>query len=137
MMSAIFPLLLVLTSTLIPATPAVKVKRVALDQEFEIRVGEDARVGDEGLMISFSRVAEDSRCPQGVECIWAGNARVALRLTRGRSRAAWLNLNTGVEPKESAYRGYQVKLVKLNPYPKKGRGIRKRDYVATLMISRR
>ncbi len=38
---------------------------------------------------------------------------------------------------EGERRGYEVKLVKLDPYPRKGRGIRKRDYVATLVVSRR
>ena len=137
MVSAILPLLLLLTNALAPAPPASRVKRVELNQEFEIRAGENVWVGNDGLMVNFSRVAEDSRCPQGVTCVWAGNAKVALRLTKGRSRAAWLNLNTGLDPKESSYRGYQVKLVKLDPYPQQGRGIRKRDYVATLLVSRK
>jgi hypothetical protein len=48
-----------------------------------------------------------------------------------------MRLNTTVEPREDDYRGYEVKLVNLSPYPKKDAPIRRKDYVATLVISRK
>ena len=108
-----------------------------LDQEFEIKFGRQVLIRGEGLRISFSNVAEDSRCPEGVQCIWAGNGRVVLKLSRARRRPASLRLNTGMDPRQSSYGGYEVKLVGLNPYPKEGAAIRKRDYVATLVVTRK
>ena len=133
--SAIFSLLFIFTT--VWPQPVTGGKEVGLNQEFEIKVGERVSIKKEGLKVSFTLVAEDSRCPKGVTCVWAGNARVVLRVSKARRRAATLELNTGLEPKQEDYRGYDVKLVSLNPYPKKDVGIKKKDYVATLIVSRK
>ena len=135
MTTAILPFLFILTSALAP--PAAPARDAALDSEFDIRVGQRVTIEGERLRVTFDRVAEDSRCPEGVQCVWAGNARVVLRLSKARRRASTMSLNTGVDPKQARYRGYEVKLVKLDPYPKEGRRLRRRDYVATLVVSRR
>lgn len=135
MTAAILPFLFILTSALAP--PATVPADVKLDQEFELRNGRSVRVEGERLTVSFTRVAEDSRCPEGVQCVWAGNAKVVLRLSKARRRTSTVSLNTGVDPKQADYRGYEVRLVKLDPYPKEGKEIRRRDYVATLVVSRR
>jgi hypothetical protein len=131
---AIFPLLFVLTTTAL-AQPVSDVKQVALNQEFEIKVGQ--RVSAEGLKIGFGTVAEDSRCPVDVTCVWAGNAKVILKLSKTGRRPAQINLNTGLEPKHKLYDGYDVKLVKLSPQRKKGEKIKRGDYVATLIVTRK
>jgi len=130
---AILSLLLVFTTAL--AQPASDVKQVALGQEFEIKVGE--KVSVEGLKISFESVAEDSRCPKDVKCVWAGNAKTVLKVSKMGKHSASINLNTGIEPKHILYAGYDIKLVSLNPYPKKDEKIKMGDYVATLVISRK
>ena len=137
MASILLPLLFIASSAFAPQS-ATRAREVALDREFDIKIGEQVLVENERLRVTFSRVAEDSRCPEGVQCIWAGNGRIVLRVSKARRRAADVRLNTGLEPKEATYRGYEVKLVKLDPYPKKEGGkIRKRQYVATLVVSRR
>ena len=135
MTTVLLPFLFILTSALAP--PAAPAKDAALGQEFDVRVGQWVTIEGERLRVTFDRVAEDSRCPEGVQCVWAGNAKVVLRLSKARKRASTLSLNTGLDPKQGAYRGYEVKLVKLDPYPKEGKQIRRRDYVATLVVSRR
>jgi hypothetical protein len=135
MTAAILPFLFILTSAV--AQPAVPIRDAALDQEFEVRAGQRVTIEGERLRVTFSRVGEDSRCPEGVNCVWAGNAKVVLKLSKAGRRASTMSLNTGVNPKQAAYRGYEVKLVKLDPYPKQGHQIRRRDYVATLVVSRR
>ncbi|HWS99140.1 MAG TPA: hypothetical protein VN256_02635 [Pyrinomonadaceae bacterium] len=137
MTAAILPFLFILTSALAPGAAAEPARDAALDQEFEIRVGQWVTIEGERLRVTLSRVAEDSRCPEGVQCIWAGNAKVVLKLSKARRRASTLSLNTGVDPRQGSYRGYEVRLVKLDPYPKENRPIRRRDYVATLVVSRR
>ncbi len=136
MTSAILSFLFFFAATTVPQ-PASLTKEARLDQEFEIKLGQEVWIKKEGLKISFSNVAEDSRCPTGVDCIWAGNGKVVLKLSKTRRRAVWMNLNTGVDPKQDAYRDYEIKLVSLNPYPKKDVKIRKREYVATLVVSRK
>ena len=53
---------------------------VPLKQEFDLKLGQSAVAGDERLKINFVSVVEDSRCPEGATCIWAGNAKIALTL---------------------------------------------------------
>ena len=133
---AIFPLLFVLmTTTTVLAGPATDVKQVALNQEFEIKIGE--RVSVEGLKLSFEAVTEDSRCPVDVTCVWAGNAKVILKLSRLRRRASQLKLNTGLEPRHLPFDGYDVKLVGISPSRKKAERIKRGDYVARLIVTRK
>lgn len=135
MKSAILSLLFLLTT--VWPQPASDVKRVALSQEFEIKVGETVSIENKGLQISFRTVAEDSRCPEGMGCVWQGNAKIVLTLSQAGRRPANINLNTTLEPKHKLYDGYDLKLVRLNPYPKKDVRIEKGDYVATLVVSKK
>lgn len=135
MTSAILSFLFIFTAAL--TQPASSGKEAALGQEFELKFGQQVSIKREGLTVSFQAVAEDSRCPQGVECVWAGNGKVLLKLSKARKHSARMSLNTGVDPKQDTYRGYDVKLVSLSPYPKKDVKIKKRDYVATLVITRK
>src|SRR5438270_602256 len=86
--------------------PANDVQHVALNQEFEIKVGQQVLVENEGLKINFQVVAEDSRCPVNVKCVWTGNAKVVLRLSKAGKHNATINLNTGLDPKHLSYQGY-------------------------------
>jgi hypothetical protein len=136
MTSFILSLFLILA----PATAepqAGRMKTVSLDQEFEIGFGQQVLIEGEGLRITFTRVAEDSRCPRGVNCIWAGNGKVVLKLTKMRRRPALMSLNTTLDPKQDDYRGYDVKLVSLSPDPQKDVPIKRSRYAATLVVSRK
>ena len=136
MTSAIFSLLFIFTAAL--AQPAGGVdKEAALGEEFEIRIGQQVSIKTEGLKVSFTSVAEDSRCPEGVQCVWAGNGKIVLRLSKLKRRASTMRLNTTIDPKQDDYRGYEVKLVSLNPSPKQNAPIKRKDYVATLVVSRK
>lgn len=118
------------------AEPSRRVKQAQLGKEFTLKVGEQAHIKEAGLKITFSTVAEDSRCPQGVNCIWAGNGRVVLKASRGRSKAADVQVNTEIEPKRDRVGEYEVRLVNLNPYPKEGTPIKRGEYVATLVVAK-
>ena len=119
------------------AEPPRKIKRVPLGQEFKIKVGEQVVIKEAGLKITFSAVAEDSRCPTGVNCIWAGNGRIVIKVSQGRGKVADVQLNTGIEPRQDRFQEYEVKLVELNPYPQKeGIPIKRGVYVATLVVNK-
>jgi uncharacterized protein YodC (DUF2158 family) len=126
--------LLLMPSRTCEAAPSRKVKRAQVGQEFKLKVGEQVQIKEAGLRITFSRVAEDSRCPQGVTCIWAGNGRVILKASRGAGRGRDVQLNTGIEPKHGRVGEYEVRLVNLSPYPREGARIKRDEYVATLLV---
>lgn len=114
----------------------IKDKDVALSKEFKLKVGEVARVSGAGIKVSLNGVVEDSRCPTGVQCIWAGNGKVSVRLSKDKGEAVSVELNTSAGPKSSTYGEYKVKLVSLDPYPKDGVTTAKNAYVVTLMVGR-
>ncbi|HUQ31484.1 MAG TPA: hypothetical protein VM095_05155 [Pyrinomonadaceae bacterium] len=135
MISAIFSILFIFATA--PQQPETFAKKASLGQEFEVRLGRQVSIEHEGLTVAFRELLEDSRCPQGVTCVWAGNGKVLLRLSKAGKRAALMRLNTGLDPRQDAYKGYDVKLVNLSPYPKKDVRIKKRGYVATLIVTRK
>ncbi len=113
--------------------PALKAKP---EREVSLKSGREVFVKEAGLKIKFASVVEDSRCPEGVDCIWAGNGKIAVTVKKGRHRAASFELSTMTEPKSVTYQGYEIKLVKLDPYPKKDVSVKKEEYVATLAVKK-
>lgn len=109
---------------------------VSLDQPFELRVGRSATVAGEGLTVSFQAVPSDSRCPTGVQCVWAGNAVVQVVLSKD-GKAFGAELNTNLEPTSVDYLNYNVALVSLAPYPTaNGGAISQSQYRATFIVTK-
>lgn len=110
--------------------------RVRTGEEFKLRAGGRAALEGEGFGVRFDSVANDSRCPTGVTCVWAGNAEVLIEAESGGAPAV-MKLNThGGEnyPKEARHRQYVVTLVALTPHPAKDTRTKAADYEATLVI---
>ena len=107
-------------------------------REFKVKVGRAVTLERGGLRLRFAGVAEDSRCPIDVTCVWAGNAEVLIEVsTKGLRGKRTLRLNTNTSP-ERAGEGkdgrYTVKLVGLSPQPRSGRKISAGEYTATLLV---
>lgn len=114
---------------------AEPVKEVSLDEEFTIKFGQQVEIKDANLRITFTSVEEDSRCPIDVLCAWAGNAKLNLEVKRSKKKFITVDMNTTLEPKERDYKGYRVKLVRLNPQRRAGIPVDPADYEATLVVS--
>jgi hypothetical protein len=112
-------------------------RKARLGQAFTAGIAEEVSIEGERLRIKFEAVTDDSRCPEGVDCIWSGNAEVILKMTGSESNAATIKLNTHIEPKEARYRGYSIKLVRLDPYPKKDQQIDPARYRATIAVTKK
>ncbi len=86
--------------------------------------------------VTFLEVREDSRCPLGVMCIWAGNAVVRVGLRLGMGPTSPYDLNTTVDPTSVIFGGYRVTLVGLAPLPLLGTPVPAGDFRATLRVQR-
>ncbi|HKA21811.1 MAG TPA: hypothetical protein VKN18_26275 [Blastocatellia bacterium] len=115
-----------------PSTDA----KIGLGEEFKIRNGEEVFLKEEKLRIRFRSVTQDSRCPTDVVCGWAGNGEVLIEVVRKNKRQVVTILNTLLEPKEIFYKGYKIRLVALNPYPKIDEPIDQKDYESTLIVTK-
>ncbi len=106
------------------------------DAPFRLRVGETARLAEDGLLIAFRSVDQDSRCPSDVTCVWSGDAAVRLDITVGRMAWTASVVHTHLTPRTADFRGYTIRLVELSPYPVCTSSIDSREYVATLEVTR-
>ena len=59
--------------------------QACLNEEFSLSMGQRALIEGENLGIRFEEVTEDSRCPRGVTCIWAGRVTCMVEITQSGS----------------------------------------------------
>ncbi len=93
-----------------------------LEEPFTLKLGEQKMASEDNAMIlHFSRVKEDSRCPSGVNCVWEGEVVTELILGKLGADTLDLTFRPGRE-KASVGRsmGYHFRLIEVNPYPTKG-----------------
>jgi hypothetical protein len=103
-------------------------------EPFEVKAGDTQRLSDDKLSVRFDRVTEDSRCPVGVQCVWEGDAVVQLTLERPPAAAEARVLHTSQRfDRETEYAGLIVRLVDLQPEPRKGETIAPEDYRVKLL----
>lgn len=129
---SVFVAIFVLTFSSSAAQPQRKV--IVLKQEFKLKIGESARAPREGLQIEFDSVAEDSRCPKDVNCVWAGNAKILLKVKKDAAKPASVELNTNTNPKTFRYLEYELRLEELKPYPQSDARTKTSDYEVTLTV---
>jgi hypothetical protein len=112
-----------------------KAEVIRLGQEFDLKINQEATVEGEGLAVTFESVLEDSRCPDGVDCIWSGNAKIKIRSSKQKQTPATIELNTDAGPKSSSYLNYEIRLVGLKPRPKPSEAVRPEEYKAALIVA--
>jgi hypothetical protein len=92
----------------------------------------------DGLTITFEGVGDDSRCPTGETCVWAGDAAAAFTFERAPAAAMHRTLHTnGRYERQTDYDRFVIRLDDVRPYPKTGASIARGDYRATLVVTRR
>lgn len=103
-------------------------------QKVSIRAAQRKAVAGTGLKIKFVSVLEDSRCPENVQCIWAGVGRISIEVRRSGKAGKTFELNTNQLDKPAVYEGVEISLVSLAPYPKTGTPIPASRYTASFNI---
>lgn len=119
----------------VPTAP----RPVSLDEDFELAPAQSARVGDTGLLLKFERVTGDSRCAVDVQCIWEGDATVAVTATLAGHEDGHLDLHTttsGGGKREAKFGDFTVALTRLAPQPRSSTHIEQGAYRATLRVTR-
>ena len=120
------------TSTPKPIIPTKQLIEPKLDEEIQIKFGESITLEKGRLKIKFKSLVGDSRCPQGVVCVWAGNAEVILEVSKNE-----IALNTTLDPKEQVVGDYNIQLRDVIPYPKAGEELKPEDYSVKIVVSKR
>lgn len=111
---------------------------ISLNQPVQLAKGQTARMeAPESMTLTFIDVPSDSRCPEGVQCVWAGDAEAVFEVRMGdETMEVGLHTHGGAQyPDQRTVAGYTVHLKKLDPYPVEGRKIDPEAYEATVEVT--
>ena len=89
--------------------------------------GENKFLKEYQMNVTFKGISEDSRCPEGVNCIWAGAAVAQVEVMGTATRPAILSLASTDYPgrnyhQSAEFNGYVITLEDVAPYPKQQDG---------------
>lgn len=89
--------------------------------------GENKFLSEMQTNITFKNIAEDSRCPQGTQCVWAGVAVANVEFMSTTSRPMILQLSTAEVNgksfhKTQSFNGYDITLAEVTPHPTSNEG---------------
>ena len=102
-------------------------------EQVTVGVNKSQKVFDRKVTVRVLLVVEDSRCPEGTQCVQAGNAKVRISVQKGTNESKIVELDTNGE-NTATVDGYAIKLDALNPHPKSAAPVKAKDYVATLTV---
>jgi len=78
----------------------------------------------------LTKVFDDSRCPEGVTCIWAGEVSAELKVYKNKKFFELKTLTFNSKNKEENLKWFgkyftrKIKSISVNPYPKEGQTIK-------------
>lgn len=110
---------------------------VRINEEFALSMGQRAFISDENLEIRFKEVLEESRCPRGVTCFWAGRVSCMVEIIHTGSPSHMVLTEPGLtdEYTEERYEGYGISF-HVTPYPEADKEITEGTYRLHLIISK-
>lgn len=107
------------------------------------REGENKFLKEYEMNVTFKRMVEDSRCPQGVNCVWEGVAVAEVELMGLATRPATVKLSTISDAKKGytkiqIFNGHSISLVEVRPNITSDKGFKSNTgkYQIGLKISR-
>ncbi len=111
----------------------------ASSEELKVKVGTSKTAKTGKISIKFVEVIEDSRCPEDANCIWAGNAKIKVMLSRNGKDAQTFEMNTTLQNTNTGdgflpYKGYNITLMRLTPLPSSAKAIDSKAYTATFVV---
>ncbi|MCT2561639.1 hypothetical protein [Chryseobacterium herbae] len=91
--------------------------------------GENKFLKEYEMNVTFKGVSEDSRCPEGVNCIWAGVAVAQIEVMGTYTRPVVLLLASSDNAGRNYYmseefNGYTISLKEITPFPKSEGGVK-------------
>jgi len=97
--------------------------------EFKLGVGESQLINN--VEVTFLRVMEDSRCPKDVSCVWAGQAKIMVRISEKGKKYFDKEIIMSAFGKNNVLHVSDeliIKAIRLTPYPKTNTAANNRVY---------
>lgn len=104
------------------------------EQGISLRLGKQKRASRSKLTVKFVELVEDSRCPAGTQCVWAGNAKIKISVKSASEPVETFELNTSTGATGATYGRYVINFISLTPNPKANVRVKQNTYTATFAI---
>ncbi len=104
--------------------------------EFALALGKTAALNSSGERITFKQVSEDSRCPVDVQCVWAGDAKIDLTISRSGAPDDVKVISLTAPNNETTSGDLRIRFTGLAPVPRQADNGKPRAYVAQLVVTR-
>lgn len=101
-----------------------------IGEEAILRYGIEYCSGDHALHLQIADI-QDSRCPEGLVCIWQGEVTVKFSVNAAANYEVVLKSHT--HPAETVG-NYKFDLIEVNPYPKYKQPLELSDYRVTVKV---
>jgi hypothetical protein len=91
-------------------------------------ISKKASISKKGYCLKVKKVIDDSRCPEGVNCIWEGEVTVIIDVYKNKKLVEEKQLTLNTKNKEANSKWFsiylpkkskEIKEINLLPYPKK------------------
>jgi len=110
-------------------------KTFKVGQESNFRIHQLYTSSDELYTLKINEIT-DSRCPQGVECVWAGEVTIKGEWTASMVKTPF-EVHSVVKTNEIQPDGFTIQIVDAKPYPVYGTESKPEDLVVTMLIEKK
>jgi hypothetical protein len=127
---------LIACSVVIASSSCTAVQTAAVVEpggSFTLAPGQTVAVKGINTRITFNRVREDSRCPVDVTCVWAGDAKIEIVISRSGAEDARI-LSITPPNNEAAVGNLRIRFVSLAPVPRQADANVPRKYLAEFVV---
>jgi hypothetical protein len=140
-------LMFLLAGCTLQGQPAPAVVTADAGQPFTLRWGQNARLADAKLDVTFAAIRVDGRCPTNIQCAEAMPVEVAVKIHEtGQDVTSELVLSAHTDhdgnvtasapgTPSASFGDYAVTLLSVTPYPDAKRKIENAEYAITLLVS--
>ncbi|MFC1963543.1 hypothetical protein ACFLVL_02865 [Chloroflexota bacterium] len=103
--------------------------KASLGKEFSLSLGQSVMITGEGLGIKFVEIMEDSRCAEGLSCVWEGRVTALVEISTDGSAQRLELTEPGLtsSPAREMFEGYEITYT-VEPYPEAGKEISADEY---------
>jgi hypothetical protein len=140
MKTKIFLLLLCALSLSVSAQKKKKKKT----KQSDFSITQTKSIQKKGTQLFLKKVISDARCPEGIDCVWAGEAQANISIYKNGKWAdeTILTFSSKKEEENKQWLSQQlgiplgkIKSIRLIPYPKDSIKINPKDYQIKVMLN--
>ena len=133
LLSAMKYLMVLFLFTAMSCEETIVERTFTIGQESTFRINHLYTSSDGQYTLKINEIS-DSRCPEGVQCVWQGEVTLKGEWTTNSNKSDF-ELHSVVKASEIQPPGFTIQIVDAKPYPAYGADSRPKDLVITLLIN--